>query len=86
MLLFGEETFFNDEVRRQSKEGGNSFVHVLLHSTNGDDDPNDLPLRCLEPFRITNKMWICRLPEELRDIVYRACESPGVPYQEPFRQ
>jgi hypothetical protein len=31
-------------------------------------------------------MWICRLPNDLRDIVYQACESPGVPYQKAFRQ
>jgi hypothetical protein len=85
-MLFGDETFFVDEVKRSSKAGGSSFVHVLLHSTNGDDDPNDQPLRCLEPFRLTDAMWICRLPNKLRDIVYRACESPGVPYQNPFRQ
>jgi hypothetical protein len=33
-MLFGNETFFTDEVKRCSKAGGNSFVHVLLHSTN----------------------------------------------------
>ena len=66
--------------------GSNSFVHVLLHSTNGDDDPSDQPLRCLEPFRLADAVWICRLPDKLRDSVYRACESPGVPYQKPFRQ
>ncbi len=85
-MLFGSETFFVDEVKRRSKTGGNSFVHVLLHSTNGDDDPNNQPSRCLGPFKVTDAMWICRLPEGLRDIVYSACESPGVPYQNPFRQ
>jgi len=85
-MLFGDETFFVDEVKRRSKPGSNSYVHVLLHSTNGDDDPNDQPPRCLEPFKVTDAMWICRLPDALRDIVYQACESPGVPYQKPFRQ
>jgi hypothetical protein len=31
-------------------------------------------------------MWICRLPDNLRDIIYQACESPGVPYEKAFRQ
>ena len=31
-------------------------------------------------------MWICRVPDYLRDIVYKACESPGEPYQAAHRQ
>jgi len=31
-------------------------------------------------------MWICRLSDKLRDVVYEACESPGVPSQKVTRQ
>ncbi len=85
-MLFADKTFFADEVKRRSKVGGNSFVHALLHSTNGDDDSNDQPERCLGPFKATDATWICRLPDRLRDVVYEACESPGVPYEKSFRQ
>src|SRR6185437_14263827 len=85
-MLFGNEVFFSDEVKRRSQGGGNSFVDVLLHSTNGDNDPNDHPLKCEEPFNAAEGMWVCRLSDELRDVVYKACESPGIPYQNPHRQ
>jgi hypothetical protein len=86
MLLFGDETFFVEQVKRHSEGAANSFVHVLLHSTSGDDDPNDQSSQCHDSFRVTDALWICRLPEQLRDIVYAACESPGVPHEKPFRQ
>jgi len=86
--LFGDHEFFGEEVRRHSASGSNSYVHVLMHSTNGDDDPNDRPVQCREPFKLTDRMWICRLPDSLRNTVYEACESPGVPNQNQkvFRQ
>jgi hypothetical protein len=84
--LFGSDEFFAEEVKRCSAGASNSYVHVLLHSTNGDDDPNDNPTRCRDPFQLTERMWICRLPDIIRDIVYKACESPGVPNQKVFRQ
>lgn len=84
--LFGDDTFFGEQVRRHSAGGSNSYVHVLMHSTNGDAAQDDDAVRCLEPFRLTERMWICRLPDELRDTVYQACQSPGVPYQKVFRQ
>jgi hypothetical protein len=43
-------------------------------------------VECREPFQLTHRLWICRLPDELRDMVYQACESPGVPYHKPSRQ
>jgi hypothetical protein len=84
--LFGNDAFFGEQVRRHSAGKSNSFVNVLMHSTNGDDAQDIDALRCLEPFQLAGRMWICRLPNDLRDIVYQACESPGVPYQKAFRQ
>jgi hypothetical protein len=84
--LFGNDQFFGQELKRHSVEGSNSFVHVLMHSTNGDHDPTDRPVQCPEPFKLTDRMCICRLPDSLRDTVYDACESPGVPTQKRFRQ
>jgi hypothetical protein len=84
--LFGNDGFFEEQVRRHSRDGSNSFVHVLLHSTNADHDPNDNPEQSHDPFQLTQRMWICRLPDNLRDIVYQACEPPGVPYEKAFRQ
>jgi len=84
--LFGSDEFFVEKVQRHSTGAGNTFVHVLLHSTNGDDDPSDQAVPCQDAFQLTDRMWICRLPDNLRDTVYEACESPGVPYQKAFRQ
>lgn len=86
MSLFGSDEFFIEEVQRRSAAGNKSYVHVLMHSTNGDDDLNDNPVRCIDPFQLTDQLWICRIPNTLRDIVYEACESPGVPNQKAFRQ
>lgn len=57
-----------------------------MHSTNGDAAPDRNAVRCLEPFQLTGRMWICRLPDNLRNIVYQACESPGVPCNKGTRQ
>jgi hypothetical protein len=84
--LFGDDLFFSEQVRRYSAPGSNSYVHVLLHSTNGHEAPNDNAVRCGEPFQLTDRMWICRLPTDLGEKVYEACESPGVPRQKVFRQ
>ncbi len=84
--MFGTGEFFTEEVRRCSAAGSNSYVHVLMHSTNGDDDQNDNPVRCSDPFQLTERLWICRVPDILRDNIYDACESPGVPKQNAFRQ
>jgi hypothetical protein len=84
--MFGKSDFFEEQVRRFSVPGSNSHVHVLLHSTNGDGSADNNAVECPEPFDLTERMWICRLPDMLRDIVYKACESPGEPYQEAFRQ
>lgn len=85
-LLFGDDTFFAKQVQRNSSGSSNSSVHVLMHSTNADSAEDKDATRCLEPFQLTERMWICRLPKYLRDIVYQACESPGVPYQKMYRQ
>lgn len=84
--LFGNDAFFSEQVQRHSTPPSNSDVHVLLHSTNGDSAPDEGAARPREPFQLTEAMWICRLPDELRDIVYKACESPGVPNQNVHRQ
>jgi hypothetical protein len=84
--LFGDDRFFGEEVQRHAAKGSNSSVHVLMHSTNGDDDPDDRSVSCREPFKLTDRMWICRLPDNLSSIVYEACDSPGVPKEKVFRQ
>jgi len=85
-MMFGDDNFFTEQLRKTNAGGGNSFVSVLLHSTSGDDAKDERAVRCLDPFQLTNRMWLCRLPDKLRDIVYDACESPGVPRQKIFRQ
>lgn len=85
-LMFGKPTFFEDQVRRFSAPGSSSQVHVLLHSTNGNDSTASRATKCPEPFELAERMWICRVPDYLRDIVYKACESPGEPYQAAHRQ
>lgn len=84
--MFGDPEFFEEQMRRFSVPGSNSQVHVLLHSTNGDSAADADGEKCTEPFLLAEKMWICRLPDRLRDVVYKACESPGEPYQELYRQ
>ena len=85
-LTFGKPTFFEEQLRRFSASGSNSHVHVLLHSTNGNNSADPGAVECLEPFELAARMWICRLPDYLRDVIYKACESPGEPYQEAHRQ
>ena len=85
-MTFGKPEFFEEQLRRFSVPGRRSHVHVLLHSTNGNhaDDPD--AVQCVEPFSLADRIWICRMPDYLRDIVYKACESPGEPYEPAHRQ
>ena len=85
-FTFGNPTFFEEQVRRFSAPGSNSDVHVLLHSTNGNDSVDSGAVECREPFELADRMWLCRMPDYLRDAVYKACESPGEPYQQAHRQ
>ena len=85
-MTFGKPEFFEEQLRRFSVPGRRSYVHVLLHSTNGNDAVDPDAVQCLEPFRLTDRIWICRMPDYLRDVVYKACESPGEPYEPPHRQ
>ena len=84
--MFGNDEVFGDLVLRHSAGVSNSFVHVLLHSTNADHDPYDHTVQCCDPFQLTERMFICRLPSNLSNTVYEACESPGVPNHKVFRQ
>lgn len=84
--MFGKPEFFEEQIRSFSALGNNSNVHVLLHSTNGDSTADANAVMSSEPFQLTERMWVCRLPDRLRDVVYKACESPGEPYQEAYRQ
>lgn len=85
-LTFGKPEFFDEQLRRFSAPGRRSHVHVLLHSTNGNDANDPGAVRCTEPFRIADRIWICRISDHLRDVVYKACESPGEPYEPAHRQ
>jgi hypothetical protein len=49
---FGNPDFFNEQVLRHSLPGHRSQVHVLLHSTNGQDAVEAGTIACLEPFGI----------------------------------
>src|ERR1700733_3450462 len=69
-------------VQRRSLVGHRSQVHVLLHPTSGQDDPQSDAVPCLEPFEVGDILWLCRLPNNLRDAVYKACEPRGEPAQE----
>ena len=84
--MFGTGEFFTELVKRFSVPGSGTHVHVLLHSTNGIDAQEAGAEQCEEPFEINARLWICRLPNELRDAVYKACEPPGEPYESAFRQ
>lgn len=84
--MFGKPDFFEEKLRKFSVLGSNSSVHVLLHSTNGDGTADLDAAPPSEPFHLAEQMWICRLPDRLQEVVYRACESPGEPYQEAHRQ
>jgi hypothetical protein len=85
-LTFGSPEFFEEHVRRFSQPGRDSHVHVLLHSTNGNDSADPGAVECREPFRVADRMWLCRIPDQLRDVVYKACEPPGEPYEQAHRQ
>jgi hypothetical protein len=85
-LTFGSPHFFTEQVKRFSAPRSNSQVHVLLHSTNGNDCADPGAVECREPFALAERMWLCRLPDDLRDVVYKACEPPGEPYEFAHRQ
>jgi hypothetical protein len=85
-MIFGKPDFFVELLRRFSAPGRKSHIHVLLHSTNGNDSDEPGAVQCLEPFMLADRIWICRMPDHLRDIVYKACQSPGEPYEPSFRQ
>lgn len=80
-LNFGSPEFFNEMVLRRSTTGHRSQVHVLLHPTNGQDAVDKGAVACLEPFSIGDILWLCRLPDELRDAVFKACEGIGTSQQ-----
>lgn len=85
-MTFGSPEFFEQQLQRFSRPGRESYVHVLLHSTNGisADDPGGV--KCREPFKLADRLWLCRMPDKLRDVVYKACEPPGEPYEAAHRQ
>ncbi|MGA8086409.1 MAG: hypothetical protein WCA10_03830 [Terracidiphilus sp.] len=83
-LNFGNPDFFSEMVLRRSIAGHRSQVHVLLHPTNGQDAVDEGAVANLEPFSIGDILWLCRLPDELRDAVFRACEARGDPPEEAY--
>jgi hypothetical protein len=83
-LNFGNPDFFSEMVLRRSIAGHRSQVHVLLHSTNGQDAVNKGAVAHLEPFSIGDILWLCRLPDELQDAVFRAREARGDPPEEAY--
>ena len=84
--MFGEPEFFELKLRELARPGSRSQVHVLLHSTNGSSTPDPSAVECSAPFRLADRIWICCLPDTLRDAVYKACEPPGEPYEAAYRQ
>lgn len=85
-LNFGSQDVFGELVRRFSAPGSNSTVHVLLHSTNAQDAQEAGAVPCPDPFEISDRVWICRMPDQLRDVVYQVCEPRDEPPQRVFRQ
>lgn len=85
-LDFGDPRFFGELVQRFSAPGSNSAVHVLLHSTNGQDAQDVGAAPCLEPFEVADRLWICRMPDAIRDLVYGVCEPHDEPHVPSFRQ
>lgn len=85
-MIFGRPEFFEEQLRQFSVPGRRSYVHVLLHSTDGNDAEDPGAVQAQEPFRLADRLWICRMPDYLRDNVYKACESPGEPYEPAHRQ
>ena len=83
-LNFGNPDFFDEMVLRRSLPGHRSQVHVLLHSMNGQDAIEVGAFPCLESFAIGDILWLCRLPDKLRDTVYKACEPRGEPPEEAY--
>jgi hypothetical protein len=69
-LTFGSPDFFPEQVKRFSAPRSNSQVHVLLHSTNGNDCADPGAVECREPLGLAERMRLCRLPNDLRDVVY----------------
>lgn len=84
--MFGESQFFEEQLRRFAVPGSANYAHVLLHSTNCHDAPEEGVEICPEPFEVGERLWLCRIPTELRDAVYKACEPPGEPYEVAHRQ
>jgi hypothetical protein len=84
--MFGESHFFEEQLRRFAVPASANYVHVLLHSTNGNDRQEEGAEQCPGPFEIGERLWVCRMPNELRDAVYKACEPPGEPYEAAHRQ
>jgi hypothetical protein len=84
--MFGNPDFFKQQLQRFAQNGKRSQVHVLLHSTNGDNFREPGAVEFKEPFEFGDRLWLCRMPEELRDAVYKACEPPGEPIQRTHRQ
>jgi hypothetical protein len=85
-MTFGSPEFFKQQLQRFSQPGRESHVHVLLHSTNGNNADDPGAVECLKPFKLTERMWLCRMPDKLRDVVYKACEPSGEPYEAAHRQ
>jgi hypothetical protein len=83
---FGKPEFFQEMVLRFSAPRSNSKVHVLLHSTNGNDSQDEGAVIPDEPVELADRIWLCRLPDELRDTVYRLCEPSEEPDERVFRQ
>ena len=65
-LPLGKPEFFEAQVQRFSVPGKNSHVHVLLHSTNGNNSVDLDAVERLEPFKLADKIWIsaCRTTSE----------------------
>jgi hypothetical protein len=71
--------------RHQSPRQGRTS-HVLLHSTNGQDSREAGAVPCPDPVELFNGVWICRMPDLLRDVVYQVCEPRNEPQERVFRQ
>lgn len=83
--MFGDDDFFRKQVLANSGRG-NSSVHVLLHSTAPDIESNEDVPTYDDPLLLEDRLWLCRVPKDIQDVIYTACESGSVPAVNPFRQ
>jgi hypothetical protein len=69
---------------------GDPYQVIVARSTSyciprfGNDAVEPGAIECNEPFAMGDIFWICRLPDYLRDVAYKACEPQGEPSEQAY--